>query len=81
MSDSSLLIDRHDKGGIYARHGIPVYWVVNVVDKIIEVYTQPAGAGDAAAYAQRDDYPVGTAVPVVLDGTAVGTVVVSEVMG
>ena len=81
VSDSSLLIDRHDKGGIYARHGIPVYWVVNVVDKIIEVYTQPAGAGDAAAYAQRDDYPVGTAVPVVLDGTAVGTVVVSEVMG
>ncbi|QJW95283.1 Uma2 family endonuclease [Frigoriglobus tundricola] len=81
VSDSSLYIDRYDKGRIYAQNGIPVYWVVNVVDKVIEVYTQPGGAGDAAAYAQRDDYPVGTAVPVVLDGATVGTITVAEVMG
>src|SRR5690349_17643007 len=34
VADSSLLIDRHDKGRIYAHTGIPVYWVVNVVDKV-----------------------------------------------
>lgn len=81
VSDSSLLIDRHDKGRIYAREGIPVYWVVNVVDKVIEVYTLPSGPNEAAAYAKRDDYPVGTAVPVVLGGTPVGSIPVGDVMG
>jgi Uma2 family endonuclease len=81
VSDSSLLIDRHDKGSIYARANLPVYWVVNVVDRVIEVYTQPAGAGEGAAYAKRDDYPVGAAVPVVLDGVTVGTIAVADVMG
>ncbi len=81
VSDSSLAVDRHDKGSIYAANGIPVYWVVNVTDKVIEVYTQPAGTGDTAAYATRNDYPVGTAVPIVLDGNAVGTITVAEVMG
>jgi len=79
VSDSSLLIDRHDKGSIYARAGIPVYWVVNVVDKLIEVYTLPSGLDETAAYTKRDDYPVGTTVPVVLDGNAVGSIAVSEV--
>jgi Uma2 family endonuclease len=81
VSASSLAVDRHDKGSIYAGNGIPTYWVVNVVDKVIEVYTRPTGSGEAAAYAQRDDFPVGTAVPVALDGVPVGTVTVSEVFG
>jgi Uma2 family endonuclease len=81
VSDSSLLIDRHDKGRIYAQNGIPVYWVVNVVDKVIEVYTLPSGPAETPAYARRDDYPVGAAVPVVLDGTTVGTIPVADVMG
>jgi Uma2 family endonuclease len=81
VADSSLLIDRHDKGSIYARANLPVYWVVNVVDRVIEVYSQPAGTDEAASYARRDDYAVGTAVPVVLDGVTVGTVAVADVMG
>jgi Uma2 family endonuclease len=80
VSASSLLRDRTDKARIYARASIPVYWVVNVIDKQIEVYTQPSGPGDSPAYGQRQDYPVGTAVPVVLDGATVGTIPVAEVM-
>jgi Uma2 family endonuclease len=80
VSASSLYHDRTDKARIYARAGIPVYWVVNVVDKVIEVYTQPSGPTAAPAYAKRDDYAVGTSVPVVLDGNSVGTVAVSDVM-
>lgn len=78
---SSLRIDRTGKARIYARAGIPVYWVVNVVDKVVEVYTQPSGPSNAPAYAQRQDYPVGTDVPVVLDGNTVGTIAVADVMG
>ena len=81
VSASSLSRDRGDKARIYARAGIPVYWVVNVVDKQIEVFTQPSGPAEAPAYASRDVYAGGTTVPVVLDGTAVGTVAVSDVMG
>ncbi|MCE9561478.1 MAG: Uma2 family endonuclease [Planctomycetes bacterium] len=80
VSASSLYYDRTDKARVYARAGIPVYWVVNVIDKVIEVFTQPSGPGDSPAYAQRDEYPVGTAVPVVLDGNTVGTIPVVEVM-
>jgi Uma2 family endonuclease len=81
VADSSLLIDRDDKGSIYARAKLPVYWVVNVVDKIIEVYTQPTGEGETAMYAQRDDFADGSSVPVVLDGQTVGAIAVADVMG
>jgi Uma2 family endonuclease len=81
VSASSLSRDRGDKARIYARAGIPVYWVVNVVDKQIEVFTQPSGSSEAPAYANQEVFAVGTSVPVVLDGTTVGTVAVGDVMG
>ena len=81
VSASSLHRDRTDKARIYARAGIPVYWVVNVIDKVIEVYTQPSGPADAPAYARCDTFAVGTAAPVVLDGNTVGAIPVAEVMG
>jgi Uma2 family endonuclease len=81
VSDSSLAIDRHDKTRIYARAGIPVYWVMNVVNKVIEVYTQPSGPTANPAYAKRDDYSVGSAVPVVLDGNTIGNIAVADIMG
>jgi Uma2 family endonuclease len=80
VSASSLVRDRTDKARIYARAGVPVYWVVNVIDKVIEVYTQPSGPTQSPAYGKRDDYSVGTSVPVVLDGQIVGSIAVSEVM-
>lgn len=76
VSDSSLRVDRHGKAAIYAEAGIAVYWIVNVVDRQIEVLTQPAGSG----YTQRDVYPVGTVVPIVLDGAQVGAVAVADIM-
>jgi Uma2 family endonuclease len=81
VSASSLRVDRVGKGRIYARAGIPVYWVVNVPEKLVEVYTQPTGTGDDAAYAHRQDYAPGSAVPVTLDGAQVGTVSVSDIFG
>ncbi len=80
VSDSSLSRDRLDKGRIYARAGIPVYWVVNLVDRQIEVYTDPTGPVSAPVYRRRQDYPPGTTVPIDLDGRAIGTLVVGEVI-
>lgn len=78
VSDSSLAFDRGDKLRVYARAGIPVYWIVNVIDRQIEVYTDPTGPATNPAYRTRTDYTAGQSVPVVLDGTAVGAVAVSD---
>jgi Uma2 family endonuclease len=81
FADSSLRIDRTDKARIYAGAGIPEYWIVNVEERQIEVYTNPHGSGDAAAYATRTDYAHGAAVPLVLDGVTLGTIPVADVIG
>jgi Uma2 family endonuclease len=41
VADSSLSHDRHIKGPIYARAGVLDYWVVNLVDDLVEVYRDP----------------------------------------
>src|SRR5262249_14650847 len=56
VADSTLARDRQDKSRIYARVKVPVYWIVNLVDSQIEVYTNPTGNDASAAYAQRTDY-------------------------
>ena len=43
ISDASLQFDRQRKGRIYAGAGIPDYWIVNLVDRCLEVYRQPSG--------------------------------------
>ncbi len=43
ISDSSLRMDRSVKLPLYAKAGIAEYWIVNLVDGAIEVYTKPTG--------------------------------------
>jgi Uma2 family endonuclease len=43
VADSSLQADRTDKLAIYAEAGIADYWIVNLIDRQIEVYRQPHG--------------------------------------
>jgi Uma2 family endonuclease len=80
VSDSTLAIDREDKCRIYARAGIPTYWIVNLVDQQIEVYTSPVG-DPTPAYCDRVDRHLGDAVEVILEGQRIGSVAVSAVLG
>jgi Uma2 family endonuclease len=41
VADSSLEVDRVRKGTLYARAGVADYWVVNLVDEVLEVYRDP----------------------------------------
>lgn len=41
VAESSLLHDRKRKASLYARAGIPEYWLVNLVDWRLEVYREP----------------------------------------
>src|SRR5213596_3176577 len=52
VSESSLAIDRHHKGSLYARAGLPDYWILNLVDRVLEVYREPA-ADSAAPFGWR----------------------------
>lgn len=42
VADSSLGIDRDRKGSLYARAGLADYWVLNLIDGVLEVYREPA---------------------------------------
>lgn len=80
VSDSTLAFDRRDKGRIYARAGIPTYWIVNVVDGQVEVYSDPDPAANPPAYRARTDYKPGDAVPVTLGGQPAGTIPAGELL-
>ncbi|PYN17910.1 MAG: hypothetical protein DMD76_30365 [Candidatus Rokuibacteriota bacterium] len=42
VAESSLAVDRQRKGSLYARAGLADYWVLNLVDRVLEVYREPA---------------------------------------
>ena len=80
VSDSSLAFDREDKARIYARAGLPVYWIVNLVDRQIEVYEQPSGPTSDPTYGSNHVYKPGDSVLLVLDGNTLGTIPVSDLL-
>ncbi|HET6574997.1 MAG TPA: Uma2 family endonuclease [Fimbriiglobus sp.] len=80
VADSSLLRDLQDKTRIYARAGIPVYWVVNLVDRKVEVFSDPDPSATPPAYRTRQAYDPGDPVPLVLDGAAVGSVPAADLL-
>jgi Uma2 family endonuclease len=41
MAESSLALDRQHKGSLYARAGLLDYWVLNLIDRLLEVYREP----------------------------------------
>lgn len=64
VSDSTLEYDQTTKQGVYARAGVPEYWVVNLVGNVLEVYQQPGPQG----YQIRHEY--GPEQPIVFMGQA-----------
>jgi Uma2 family endonuclease len=52
IADSSLALDRRFKAHLYARAGITDFWIVNLVDGVLEVYSEPV-ASEAAPYGWR----------------------------
>ncbi|HHY57953.1 MAG TPA: Uma2 family endonuclease, partial [Chloroflexi bacterium] len=45
VADSSLAYDRTVKMPLYARAGIAETWIINLIDRWIEVYRDPSTAG------------------------------------
>lgn len=80
VADLSLDRDRNRKGPLYAKANIPIYWIINLIDSQVEVYSDPTGPSDAPGYRQRQDFTPGSDVPLVLAGQVVGQVAVSALL-
>jgi Uma2 family endonuclease len=48
VADSSLRLDRRFKAAVYAEAGLREYWIVNLVDRAVEVHRAPQPADDPA---------------------------------
>jgi Uma2 family endonuclease len=80
VSESSLPRDRNLKKCVYAAAGVPVYWILNLVDRVLEVYEAPTGPTELPDYGAARVYGAGDVVPVVLDGVEVGKVQVADLL-
>jgi Uma2 family endonuclease len=75
IAESSLREDR-EMALTYGASGIPVYWIVNLQESQVEVYTHPTKSG----YDARCDYQPGEEIPVTLDGVLVGKIAVTDIL-
>ncbi len=76
IAASSLSIDQKDMARIYASSGIPVYWIVNLVDHQIEAYSGPGSDG----YLSSEVLKPGQEVAVLIDGAEIGRIPVSDIL-
>jgi len=80
VAETSLDRDRGWKKRIYAAARIEVYWIVNLVDRQVEVFTDPSGPADQPDYGTHQVFLVGDQVPVVLDRNEVGRIAVQDLL-
>ncbi len=75
VSETTLAFDRGRKGSLYASAGITDYWIVNLVDRQLEVYRDPVPDSNELSgfrYSTRLDFLPGQSVtPLALPGAAV----------
>jgi Uma2 family endonuclease len=76
VADASLSEDRTMATVVYGPSSIPVFWIVNLIDRQVEVYTDRRPTG----YASRTDYKPGRRIPVVIDGQQLGQIAVDDIL-
>jgi Uma2 family endonuclease len=75
VSISSLDEDRA-LADIYGKAGIPVYWLVNVDDGQVEVYSDPGPSG----YQTHEVLAPGHGLQVMVDGVEIGEIPVADIL-
>lgn len=80
VADTSLASDRGIKKRIYARAGMPLYWILNLPARRLEVYSDPTGPDPLPDYRQRRDFEADEMVAVIVDSQDVGRIRVSDLL-
>lgn len=65
---------------LYARAGIPVYWVVDVPGRRILIHTEPRVVDGKGEYARVETFRPGQSLPLVLDGQEVALIPFDELL-
>jgi Uma2 family endonuclease len=76
VANTSLQRDTLDKTRVYAADAIPEYWVVDVANQRVEVYSAPAGG----AYTAHRTLGPGDSLPLTLDGAVAATLAVADLL-
>lgn len=82
VSESSLDFDQAQKASVYAESGIARYWIIDLVHRQVEVYTDPVAASSSspARYGRREVFREGQNVPFVLEGRTLVEIAVSDLL-
>ena len=81
VADTTLKKDRQVLAGLFARDRIPVYWVINIPDAQVEVYTQPSIDDSGAAYYKaRQDLGRKDVVPMTIKSRVVAKIRVRDLL-
>lgn len=75
VASTSLREDRR-MARVYGAGGVAVYWIVNLADRQVEVYSDPAAEG----YRSVQAFTAAEAVPLMVDGTELGRIVVRDIL-
>jgi len=80
VSDSSLRVDRTTKSRIYAAAGIANYWIVNLPERQVELYSDPTGDVKTAAYGRSANYRPGDQISLLLHEHELAPIAVSDLL-
>ncbi len=80
IADSGLQRAQVFKKSLYAQAGIPVYWIVNLVDWRVEVYTDPTGPATHPDYRQHQDFGPADSVPLLVEKREVARLSIAELL-
>ncbi len=80
VSDSSLADDQGIMKRIYARAGVPTYWIVNIPAGRLEVYTEPTGPDQNPDYRRREELGPDGVATLRLDGQEVARIAVRDLL-
>ncbi len=80
VADTTYSKDAGIKLRRYAHVQIPLYWIVNLELRRVEVYRDPQGRHGRACYRMIELYPDDVEVPVVIDGQDLGRIAVKEIL-
>jgi hypothetical protein len=80
VADSSVAQDSVSKFREYAADGVPIYWIVNLVNRRIEIYGNPSGPAETPSYRERHESGPDDEVPVILEGREVGRIAAKEIL-
>jgi Uma2 family endonuclease len=79
VADSSLDFDRTTKHRLYAEGGVATYWVVNLIDDVVEVCERPDQ--QVGAYLDKRAYRRGEAVEIPFPSGAKLAIKVADILG